>query len=52
MKHADQEAHWGPTPRPSGKVWHAPLLQPGFAGSDPRHGPTPLTSHAVVATHK
>ena len=23
----------------------------GFAGLDPRHGPTPLVSHAVAASH-
>ena len=25
-----------------GWVQHAPLEQPGFVGSDPRHGPSPL----------
>ena len=30
---------------------HAPLWWPGFAGSDPSHGPTPLVSHAVAVTH-
>ena len=34
------------------KVQHTPLLQqPGFAGLDPWHRPTPLISHAVEAAH-
>ena len=33
------------------KVPHALLQQPGFMGSDPGHGPTPLISHAVEASH-
>ena len=24
---------------------------PGFSGSDPRHRPTPFTSHAVAVSH-
>ena len=27
------------------------LWQPRFAGSDPRHGPTPLTNHTVEMSH-
>ena len=40
--------------RPSGsvvKVQHALLWWPGFRGSDPGHGPTPLFSHAVEVSH-
>ena len=42
---------WGPATWCSGLVWHTPLQQPKFAGSDPRRGPTALVSHSVVATH-
>ena len=33
------------------KVSGAPLRMPGFMGSYPRRRPTPLTSHAVEASH-
>lgn len=33
------------------KVSCAPLLWPGIAGSDPKHGPTPLICHAMEASH-
>ena len=32
-------------------VLQAPLLRPGFVGSDSSHGPTPLPSHAVKVSH-
>ena len=40
--------------QPCGQVVKVPcaLLQwPGFTGSDPGHGPTPLISHAVEVSH-
>ena len=43
--------HSGGQPPGQGvKVPHT-LQWPGFMGLDPRHGPTPLISHAVEASH-
>ena len=37
--------------KPVGVVVKFDMLPFGGPGSDPRHGPTPLVSHAVVITH-
>ena len=41
----------GPALWPGGWVQCTPHWQPGFSGLVPRHGPIPLISRAVTATH-
>ena len=42
---------WGQPRGQVAKVPHTRLRWPGFAGSDPGCGPTPLISHAAEASH-
>ena len=51
-KFYDKKMSWGQPHGPVVTVSVALLWLPGFMGSDPGHGPTPLINHAVQVSQE